>query len=401
MEFNLDMMRYRCLAPFEWFEGEGVLYRSDGGKGNERFIYRNRGNKVLAVAHLDTVQMYDHFHTFDLGDDTWILNAQVDDRLGAHVILDVLPSLGIDVDVLLTEGEESGNSTARLFHVRTDYNWIFSFDRSGDDVVGYDYETPQWKTLMKENGFTPGFGSFSDIAYLYHLGVLGFNFGTAYYHNHDKLACANLNELAQMIEKFAAFFFKYQHEHMPYNRATDAPVKTTYYGRGRHWTDGDYDWGGEGAGTHQQEVDWYQRQLNNQSGRFLDYRRNRPVDAENFDAYDDTYRDIWDVLDRDATAREAEREARTAAREAGCRPSFDDVECPQCGHETDADQFFYSIGLCLDCVDDMIASATAEDIKDLQALATDQPRQLQLPAPMTDLLNQGKEESNGEADTSA
>ena len=39
----------------------------------------------------------------------------LDDRLGAYIILDLLPKLGINVDVLLTVGEEQGRSTANFF----------------------------------------------------------------------------------------------------------------------------------------------------------------------------------------------------------------------------------------------------------------------------------------------
>ncbi len=48
--------------------------------------------------------------------------------------------MGINVDVLLTTGEEMGQSSAAYFDPgEKKYNWMFQFDRGGTDVVTYDY----------------------------------------------------------------------------------------------------------------------------------------------------------------------------------------------------------------------------------------------------------------------
>jgi len=40
--------------------------------------------------------------------------------------------MGLPVDLLLTTGEERGESSAAVFRTRKTYKWIFSFDRLGD-----------------------------------------------------------------------------------------------------------------------------------------------------------------------------------------------------------------------------------------------------------------------------
>src|SRR3954465_12674834 len=86
------------------------------------YAYRKtKGATVLAVAHCDFVDC-DSSHFFAKDGIVW--SSRLDDRLGVYTILDVLPMLGINVDVLLTDGEESCNSTARYFDVKEhDYKW--------------------------------------------------------------------------------------------------------------------------------------------------------------------------------------------------------------------------------------------------------------------------------------
>src|SRR3990172_2837926 len=106
MSIDLYKLKERCLAPIKAFEELGEVGESKDG----RHIYIDRGSPVLAIAHLDTVQSLTHFQTIRMGKRVHLFNAQLDDRLGAYIIVDYLPTLGIETDVLLTEGEESGRS---------------------------------------------------------------------------------------------------------------------------------------------------------------------------------------------------------------------------------------------------------------------------------------------------
>ena len=81
------------------------------------YYHHDHGAKVLGVAHLDTVMN----RTPRLRDSV-VIAPQLDDRLGVFCLLNLLPSMGITVDVLLTTGEERGRTTAANFY--GSYNWI-------------------------------------------------------------------------------------------------------------------------------------------------------------------------------------------------------------------------------------------------------------------------------------
>lgn len=191
-------------------------------------------HNVLAVAHLDYVAdnkaftIYDC--TFDGKKDVAIYNGSLDDRLGAYVICNLLPSMGLNYDILLTEGEELGRSTAAYFESIKAYNWMFSFDRRGDDVVMYQYDNKESRKLLKDFGLKPGIGSFSDISWLDHLGCTGFNFGTGYYNEHSKNHFASMNVLKGQVTKFVNFFHANKDVKMPFTE-----IKDDYKGYGRYY----------------------------------------------------------------------------------------------------------------------------------------------------------------------
>ena len=113
----------------------------------------DRNGPVLMVAHVDTVLMPGK--KAGIRGDRLYHNA-VDNRLGVYLGMELLPSLGIGVDLLLTTGEEEGYSTAAVFRTRKRYHWMFSFDRKGEDVVLYQYERPSLVATLREAGFAVG-----------------------------------------------------------------------------------------------------------------------------------------------------------------------------------------------------------------------------------------------------
>src|ERR1700754_3651831 len=128
IRFDREKLALRCRQPEDAFFEVGDVYDVNGGTAKHPresfYIYKDNGAKILAVAHLDTVQSVDANWTFDsavLGSNQakqeYIWNAQLDDRLGVYTILDLLPSiLGDDAyDILLTTDEESGATTAEWF----------------------------------------------------------------------------------------------------------------------------------------------------------------------------------------------------------------------------------------------------------------------------------------------
>ena len=120
--------------------------------------------------------------------------------------LEVFPAMGLPVDLLLTTGEERGESSAAVFRTRKQYKWIFSFDRMGDDVVCYQYECSALTNLLRGAGFRIGVGTYSCISELEHLGCCGINFGCGMFDYHTDGAYCDLPMLGAQLERFAQFY---------------------------------------------------------------------------------------------------------------------------------------------------------------------------------------------------
>lgn len=215
LPFNIGRMKQIYQSKYRDFK-RFLPYNKDGD-----YYFRDNKANILAVAHLDTVGTGSHFEYVKLSHKEIIFSPIHDDRLGAYLLLDYLPKIGIKYDLLLTNNEEKGASTASEFKTNKQYNWIFSFDRMDNDVVMYEYETPQYKAMLKGAGFDVGFGSYSDICDLEHLRAVGFNFGVCYYEQHTIDSWANLTHLYKQIGLFKGFYKSYKdtylkHEEGPY-----------------------------------------------------------------------------------------------------------------------------------------------------------------------------------------
>ena len=204
-------------------------------------IHIDQGGDTLAVAHLDWVKWTKPKFSKKRNR---IYCPQLDDRLGVWVILDLLPTLGVYSDVLLTDSEERGRSTAKSFTTSKTYNWMYQFDRRGTDTVLYDYDSKENRQRLEESGLTTGYGSFSDICRLDHLGISGWNVGTGYHHEHSLQCYAELNDTLSQAIKFSGFWEKHKGEYIP---APPKPEYTFYGGYGRVY-------GGYGGGWGMDEV---------------------------------------------------------------------------------------------------------------------------------------------------
>ncbi len=176
----------------------------------------NSPNKVLAIAHLDTVQQHDFFKRLIIEGEEFVMNSKLDNRLGVYIITELLPSLGIKCDILLTDSEETMRSTGQYFFPTKQYNWMFSFDRRAEDVVSYMYETDDLNKKLTSAGFKIGVGSCSDISFMEHLGITGINFGNGVMKEHSKYAMANLEVLRRQVTRFMKFYKSYKNIKMPY-----------------------------------------------------------------------------------------------------------------------------------------------------------------------------------------
>lgn len=212
--FDRDILKRVCeMHETEFPEAYGMETtftppRKFGGEDYpDFFAHLDRGSDILAVAHLDTVMPH-HRRTanfLDTAAGPVVYSGALDDRLGAYTILELLPALGVNVDVLLTTAEESCDSTAQFFHSEKDYNWMIEFDRGGSDVVMYQYEDRHCMDLVRESGARPAGGIFSDIAYLDHLGIKGFNWGVGYQDYHGPRSHAYLEDYWTMIGHYLKF----------------------------------------------------------------------------------------------------------------------------------------------------------------------------------------------------
>lgn len=179
-------------------------------------LFYDRGADILAVAHLDTYgDIYKHFSRIE----NRIYNASLDDRLGAYLILSYLSHL--PYDILLTIGEESGNSTAQYFETDKQYNWIFEFDRGGIDTVLYQYEDLETIDLIESFGWRAGIGSFSDISCLSHLNCKAFNFGAGYYEAHDPYSYMVINDTQKSAQQFESMFEQYKNVSLPHDESME------------------------------------------------------------------------------------------------------------------------------------------------------------------------------------
>lgn len=207
---------------------------------NNYFLYKDHGSRVLAVAHLDTVVWPSERFTALVDTEAgWVVHSgALDDRLGAYIILELLPKLGIQYDILLTVGEESGQSTAEFFQPPEgkEYDWIIEFDRGGTDVVMYQYENTEVAGMVRATGARVASGSFSDIAYLEHLGVKAFNWGTGYKDYHQVRGYAFLEDTFKMVAHYMIFHETWEGTYMiHYPKPWGGKRKGTRYGGGSEY----------------------------------------------------------------------------------------------------------------------------------------------------------------------
>lgn len=202
--FDVEKLKTRCQQSISSLLGTKEPNEPPHMLSVFQYRFINNGGSVLAVAHTDTAfnTIQQEFRVFGYGKDTVVMSPSLDDRLGVYVVLDLLPLMGVKVDVLLTDGEEFGASSAENFVTTKQYNWIVEFDRCGSDVVTYDYD---WEDVLRPF-FKVEVGSFSDIVDLKQLNCMGFNVGIGYHNEHTMYCCANMTELEKQLLLFKRFW---------------------------------------------------------------------------------------------------------------------------------------------------------------------------------------------------
>jgi hypothetical protein len=203
---SLAALEKRCNMSINEYKSLGEVTLTP----DDSYIYIDNGSDILAVAHLDTVKQERHFHHLTLGDNQeYIFSPALDDRLGVYIILDVLPQLGIKVDVLLTDNEERGQSNAYHFKTKKNYRWLFQFDRAEvNDVAMYDYLSQKYVDIFSKYGLSAVSGSYTDIRDMTHLQRIGFNFSVGYDMRecHSLFSHAKIRDILACIGSFVRFY---------------------------------------------------------------------------------------------------------------------------------------------------------------------------------------------------
>jgi len=345
----LTSLRSKCLATVEDFYQYGEVVTTKDGV----YIYKDNGANILAVAHLDTVQDARHFYTVDIDGDVAVFSTALDDRLGAWVILDVLPKMGLRYDILLTTEEESLNSTAQHFvpPAGKKYNWMFSFDRAGTDVVMYQYDEPEYDDLLEEVNMYKGLGSYSDICELHTLGCAGFNWGCGYENNHTPRSHVIWGNLMWMIDGFVSFYHKHKDRLF-------ASTAGPHWWSSSAWDDGGYGrgWGWDGNGMVVGR-DWEGRKVDPDT-RDHDIELMNGAERE---LYTETYvnlrergwteRDAHDIAmdEVDYFTRKMYGDERDECPICGREECYGLVECGSCHAQVHGDAFTHDHGLCRPC----------------------------------------------------
>lgn len=301
-----------------------LLYDVERGRVRH-YKLNQRGGKILGVAHCDFAESAWSMPEWLKNDPaTMTIRAgQVDDRVGVWILLDVLPSIAgfPQFDFLLTDDEESGQSTAQDVKEKLDYNWTFQFDRRGTDFVDYGKASKNFITAFEEfTGIPHGVGTFSDICYLPASCGSRVNIGTAYYDEHNPDAYVDLVECASQVEKFIRFAKEFSES--KFGVPPEASFKTRRgrgyhgYGFGLGWSKKDEEEWDERFDDHgelrdrwsatpstRKEAKQIVDQLNGEDQKSDDAKKS---DASDEDSIDDTEldaeidvdADLWELEDR-------------------------------------------------------------------------------------------------------
>lgn len=236
MKFNLVLETLCSLTTnqvFQYLKARKFKIKNHNGR---RYAYRagKTPNAPMVVCHADTVVNGGNGpHNFKING-TEVESIALDDRLGIAVMMYLIQKTDMaDCAFLVCDDEEIGRSTASLFDENAHPNWMVELDRRGTDAVMYDYETSILRSMLEWSGFDIGVGSFSDICYLDHLGVSGFNIGVGYHREHSNACYADITDTFSQIAKLEKFYAKFGDVRLTYNGFGG-------YGKKAKWKYNDY-----------------------------------------------------------------------------------------------------------------------------------------------------------------
>ena len=292
---DLEILKDYCLGSIPRLMskvvGEGNFQKTCEGTW---MGFKDNGANILAVAHTDTVGLAPSFEIIESNllpsEDRYygarwqqynrlprrsrqnirkaarpahkgqfaVISPSLDDRLGVWMIGYFLLRTGLCYDILLTDGEERGKSSASYFKPPRQYNWIFEFDRRGTEVVMYQFENKDMKTKLEGYGYHPEWGSFSDISYLDDLGCKAFNFGVGYHNEHTTFCHALIGDIERAANHFLPFYDNEKNALLPHDVADNYSPYYYYNKYDDNYGNDDYYYGRPSKATTSHHYTSYQ-----------------------------------------------------------------------------------------------------------------------------------------------
>ena len=176
------------------------------------YIPGKRSNKVLLIAHVDTVWDFRNDKpNIALADNKYYISLTpkrgigADDRVGV-MSLWALRNLGHSL--LLLDGEESGCIASGMLidipEMRQEINkhqFAIQFDRAGhEEIVFYNVGTNKFKNYVKcQTGYSIEKGSFSDIVKIC-KDICGVNISVGYYNEHTEYEFLDKQQWLSMLK---------------------------------------------------------------------------------------------------------------------------------------------------------------------------------------------------------
>lgn len=183
------------------------------GFDETRYVYVDNEAPVLLVAHIDTVQKPRL--------EKWNTGAGFDDRLGCFLGYQLVNKYPQWFDLLLTDYEETGNSTAEFFEPSHEYNFVVELDREGMNYVAYGLACDEMKLALEMCGLDLEYGTYSDILELDHLKCSKINLGIGCYNSHGLHSGFQESVTDSQIEKLLNFVELFHEHHFAYNNEFD------------------------------------------------------------------------------------------------------------------------------------------------------------------------------------
>jgi hypothetical protein len=213
---NIDLLKYCLLTETEDIFDELVvnghtkfsLYKDSNKMHHMHFINQTPSTyKVLLVSHLDTVTRLSEENEL-LHYKGTLLARGLDNRLGMYTCMDLINKDDSGMyDLLLTDHEECGASTAQYFNC-PDYHYdlIVEFDRMGvDQFVQYGHGCKELvKDIEAQTTCVKKSGSYSDIRDI-DTDTASVNWGVAFRNYHADNSHVIWDEYLNNIEQYQIF----------------------------------------------------------------------------------------------------------------------------------------------------------------------------------------------------